>query len=151
MARRKALLILAAALFAGWMVYLLQLALTHRNAVVVCGPQLLVTDVIVVAEIDRPDSDSIQAVTVSSNAKGYNGPPPEKGKSIRLRNLAGCDGIQPGIRKYLVPLTADGAGGFEVATIPRSPGHGLGPPRIYPDTNDTREQIKRLVPELSIP
>src|SRR5258708_5665638 len=103
MLRRKALLILAAVLFAGWMIYLLQLALTHRVAVVVSRPQLLVTDVIVVAEIERPDNDTIQVLEVSSHPEAYKGPAPKAGTSIRLKNFAGYDGIQTGIGRYLVP------------------------------------------------
>jgi hypothetical protein len=146
MLRRKVLLFLAAALFAGWMIYLFQLALSHRDAVVLSRPQLLVTDVLVVAEINRPDRDSIEVAEVLSKAEGFKGTPPKKGDSVSLKNLAGCEGIQPGTRKYIVPLKADGADGFDAAIVPRSPGYGGGRPRVYPDTDENRKQATQFLP-----
>jgi hypothetical protein len=145
MTRRKVWLALAAALFAGWMIYLLQLALRHRHDIVVSRPQIMVAEVIVVAWVEDPDNPTVEIEKILDPTEGYKGPAIEPGKAITVRNLAKCDGIQPGSRTYILPLEADGDDGFKVVPIPRSPGYGPGAPRVYLDGAETRHQVDHIL------
>ena len=145
MTRRRVFLTLAAALFAGWMIYLLQLAVTHRHAVVVSRPQVLVAEVIVVGTVGDRDDSSVVVEKVLFTVDGYQGPKLEPGSAITVKNLAGCARIQPGSRTYILPLELDGKAGFQVVPIPRSPGYAGDPPRIYEDGDETRDQVKHIL------
>jgi hypothetical protein len=146
MTRRRVFLTLAAALFAGWMIYLLQLALRHQHAIVVSRPQILVAEVIVIARVEDRDKPDVEVEEVLTN--GYQGPALERGKSIRVRNLAECVGLQQGPQIYILPLESDGKDGFSVVPIPRSPGYDPRPPRpppIYLDTTESRHQVEHIL------
>jgi hypothetical protein len=145
MTRRRVFLALAAVLFTGWMIYLLQLALRHQDPIVVSRPQILVAEVIVVATVEDPDKPEVELEEVLDPTNGYKGPALEPGKPIKVRNLATCKGLQPGSHSYILPLAWEGDGSFSVVPIPRSPGFGGGPPRVYVEGAETRDQVKHIL------
>jgi hypothetical protein len=148
MTRRRVFLALAAALFAGWMIYLLQLALTHWRPVVVSRPQVLVAEVIVIGAVADPVDSSVVVEEVLFTAEGYQGPTLEPGQAITVKNLAECVGITPGSRTYIFPLKSGGKAGFQVVSIPRSPGYDRRPPqppRIYVDEAESRHQVEHIL------
>ena len=137
-----ALLVAAAGLFAAWLGYLAFLALTASHPVVLSRPQFLVADLWVIADVDGPEG----AVTVRKVE--YAAPPvmavaPKEGAAIEVKNLAECKKDWAGKGGYVLPLVVDGSG-YRVPPIPRSPGFGSGPPRIYPDTPETRDQLHEM-------
>jgi hypothetical protein len=148
MTRRRVFLALAAALFTGWIIYLLQLALRHQHSIVVSRPQILVAEVIVVARVEDREKPEVEVEEVLETPNGYKGPALERGKSIRVRNLATCEGLKPGSHTYILPLELDGDGSFSVVPIPRSPGYDPRPPRpppIYLDTAESRHQVEHIL------
>ena len=145
MTGRRVFLALAVALFAGWMIYLLQLALRHQDSIVVSRPQIQAAEIIVVARVEDPEKGTAEVEEVLEPTNEYKGPPLERGKSITVRNLGKCVGLQPGSRTYILPLEANGDGDFSVVPIPRSPGYTGGPPRIYLDGAETRQQADRIL------
>ena len=137
-----ALLTVAAGLFAAWIVYLAYLALTASHPVVLSRPQLLVANLWVIADVDGTDGP----VTVSEVVwaeKPVMAAAPKAGTVIEVKNLAESKKDWTGKSRYIIPLLKDGDN-YRVAPIPRSPGFGSGPPRIYPDTAETRDQLHAL-------
>jgi hypothetical protein len=145
MTRRKVFLALAAALFTGWMIYLLQLALRHQHSIVVSRPQIQGAQLIVVARIEDRDKGAVRIEKLLDRTNGYKGPTIEAGKSVTVKNLANCDGFQQEAQTYVFPLESDGDDGFKVVPIPSSPGYGGGPPRIYVDGAATRHQVEHIL------
>jgi hypothetical protein len=141
MTRRRWLLVLAAGLFAGWILYLAYLALPPHRPIVLSRPQFLVADLWVIADVD--DLDRPVKVVEVPYARGE---APEKGATIAVGNLAQCKEDWKGSGRYILPLVREGTA-YQVAATPRSPG-GPGPdvPRvhIYPDTPETRGQLPAL-------
>jgi hypothetical protein len=137
MKRRSAVLLaVAAGLFALWIGYLAFLALTQRRPVVLSRPQFLVANLWVIAEVDDPAGPVKVTEVVYPAAKAE----ALKGTTIEVKNLAKCEKDWTGKGTYILPLTAEGQL-YHVTAIPRSPGYGSGPPRIYPDTPPAREQL----------
>jgi hypothetical protein len=145
MKRRVVWLVLAAALFAGWMIYLLQLALTHQHGIVVSPPQIQVAEAIVVAKIEDRDNLTVEVTEVLSPMKDTKGSAIEPGRLITVKNLAKCEGIQPTAQAYILPLKSNGEDAFNVVPIPRSPGYFAGSPRIYLDGVETRHQVDHIL------
>ena len=146
-------LLVAALLFAGWLGYLVYLVVTFPRtpagtALVLSRPQILVSDLDVVAEVERTKAGvlaKIITVLYPDSEKGM------EGKQITITNLDQCKPLPPPEQKgvevppdfsgrglYLLPLRKAGDGpDYAVTPTPRSPGyppHGaqMGPPRIYP-------------------
>jgi hypothetical protein len=138
-----ALLAVAAGLFAAWIGYLAFLALTTRHPpIVLSRPQFLVADLWVIAEVDDLNGP-VKVVEVAYARREVLAKAPKPGAVIEVKNLAECkkDWTQPGA--YILPLVAADKL-YQVPPIPRSPGYNSGPPRIYPDTPETREQLDSL-------
>lgn len=136
-----ALLAVAAGLFFAWIGYLAYLALTASHPVVLSRPQFFAADLWVIADVDGPDGP----VTVREVA--YAAPPvrataPKEGAQIDVKNLADCKGWA-GKGRYILPLAVDGSN-YHVPAIPRSPGYGYDEKRIYPDTPETRGQLREM-------
>jgi hypothetical protein len=146
-----------AVLFVGWIGYLVFLARTTANPVVLSRPQLLMSGFDVIAARTGDDSFLVSDVLYPKNAEAW------KGKSIVVRNLSQCQTFSPkdGWRavppadgqKVLLALNSplqDAKDGteFDAVSIPPSPGYhpsaGVGPPRIYPDDNDVIRQYLAL-------
>jgi hypothetical protein len=111
---------------------------------VLSRPQFLVSNLVVVAQVDRVDGPSHE-VTI----KEVLGPKDESkwiGRKIPIANLAACadSWARPGF--YILPLMTDRESTFRIAPIPPSPGapppdKREGQPRIYLDTPETRQQL----------
>ncbi|HEY1861965.1 MAG TPA: hypothetical protein VGG61_16505 [Gemmataceae bacterium] len=147
MDRRKALLAVAVVLFVGWMAYLIQLALTHRHSTVISRPQILVSQVVVVAHIEGDHSPNEEATIEQvlfpeKEVEGVKG-----GEILRIANLPQSTKNWTGAGDYLLPLEKV-ADGFLVTSIPRSPGFlpagSNSQPLIYRWTHEIEEQFKHV-------
>jgi hypothetical protein len=147
-------LLLAAGLFAGWIGYLAYLAVTagtqpisRQGPTVLSRPQFLVSTLDVIAQVNEvKDAPAPTDATVVEVLWG--GPKPGEGHVLHVTNLAGCEGwAGPG--QYILPLvqTVGAEDTYEVAPIPRSPGIDRHVPRIYPVTDQTREQFRQVLKE----
>jgi hypothetical protein len=160
-------LALAALLFACWIGYLAyQVATLPRTPtgqpLVVSRPQVLVSDLDVIAQVDSLDGPVTVQQVLYPDRKEY-----ERLKTIRVTNLAECRGPSRDFRagagpqdwtrpdRYLLPLrpVSDGKEGkdqvFEVVPTPPSPGYPpvsgkAGPPRVYPATEQVLAQYRRV-------
>src|SRR5262245_58736580 len=113
---------LLAGLFAAWIGFLIYLALSTHDQVVLSRPQFLASTLDILAEIDDPASLKVKVVTVYW-------PEDQKAKlprqELTVRNLAECvrqketgsdkdkdlrrdNEIWTGPGKYIVPLVSDG-------------------------------------------
>jgi hypothetical protein len=163
---RRWRLALTAALFVGWLGYLLYLVLTLPRldggpVPIVSRPQLLAADVDVVAHVEGTDGPVVvKRVLWQGPRWRWWRPPLREGQTIEVSNLKECrprsreegheapaDFRGPG--EYLLPLRLLPQGGYAVAEIPASPGyppggrHKAGPPRIYPATPEVLAQERR--------
>jgi hypothetical protein len=156
-------LVVTALLFAGWIGYLSYLVLAQRpeGSVILSRPQLLVSDLDVVATV--PDlTGRVQVAQVLYPAT-EDGRAVQPGQTLTVTNLQQCrrlprdqeqEGDVPpdwqGPGPYLLPLrrTTDGKD-YEVVPTPSSPGYPpgnrrVGPPRIYPATPPVLAQYHQL-------
>jgi hypothetical protein len=158
---------LACLLFAGWLGYLIFLAFTSTRPVVLSRPQMLVSQLDVVAKIDNLDQPVVEVEQVLSVARGVKAP--AKGQSITVNNLKDCkrvarededandvplDWTGPGL--YLLPLDPDKGDSYKVVVVPSSPGFPVShrkvtppkpTPRLYPATEDALRQYRQIKPE----
>jgi hypothetical protein len=137
-------LVVATALFIAWLGWLSFLVLTASHPVVLSRPQLLVSNLVVVAQID-----AAQAAEPKVAIKKVSWPDDERasalgGKTIIVTNLAEADGwTGPGA--YILPLGTDWQGHFTVISTPPSPGFPkVGKPRIYAATAETLAQLDSM-------
>ena len=153
-------LLLASVLFASWIGYLVYLWATASHPIVLSRPQFLVADLVVIARVEDPASKT--AVVEEVIAPPTKGKAPAVGATIGVENLDLCNRLVDGAAKesappgwtrpglYILPLRAAKNGeGFEVAPVPPSPGFprdDAAPPRIYPKTDQTLAQLKRIEP-----
>lgn len=166
--RRVALVVTATALLL-WIGYLAFLAYTASRPIVLSGPQILASNLIIIAQltgnVDHPD----QAATVVEVVwAGDQAVEPAAKAKITVGDLkeiyaADAGAGQPnrcwrGAGQYILPLTSAGKGAFRITLIPSSPGYppprrpGHPPPeadrlRIYPVTPNTREELQRILRE----
>jgi hypothetical protein len=142
MKARLVRLVLAASLFVIWTGWLVYLTITTSRPIVLSRPQFLVSQLDIIAALDKPVGVSTQ-ITV----KEVCWPENEKklaGTMIIVEGLSRCEGsVGPG--DYILPLTRDGDR-YRVTPLPRSPGFGgsIAKPRIYPVTPQTRWQLKQM-------
>jgi hypothetical protein len=154
-------LVLCAGLFVLWMGYLGYLVLTRpltpqREPLVLSRPQILSSDVDVIAEIDsEPKGETtLKVAEVLSPADAGL----KEGDTITVLKLDECRAAQrPGGKvpprdwagpgKYLLPLSRlpGEAKHFKVANVPASPGFTeANLVRIYPATSEALEQYRRI-------
>jgi hypothetical protein len=157
-------LILVGAVFAGWIGYLGYLVYMQSRptaAIVLSRPQLLISDVDVIAEVDgnsEPAQVRVKEVLYvrKKEGAGKQTAAPEAGKAIEVYGIkrSGHHNARTGKHEpdftgphtYLLPLRAVGDNRYEVVPIPYSPGYPLqpGPPRIYPDSPEIRAQYQQI-------
>jgi len=138
--RRVWLLAVAAGLFAAWIGYLAYLALmtVGHPTIVLARPQFLIADVWVIAEVKDLDQPiTIDEVVYPEQAKEL-----AKGAEIKLSNLSECKDYWAGPGRYILPLSRSDKGEYGVTLVPHGP--PALPPRIYPDTEETRAQLNQL-------
>jgi hypothetical protein len=146
---------LCVGLFAGWIGLLIYLALTTRNPVILSRPQVLASTLDIVGQVTDPSTLKVKVLEVlwPEDQKGK-----LEGKIIDVVNLPECvrqvsdeelrkkteSWTEPG--PYILPLVADGKGGYLVARAPRSP--GFEPtrfkPHIYPKTKEALDQLAEI-------
>jgi hypothetical protein len=145
--KRPWLLFASIVLFSGWIGWLIYLAATKRQMIVVSRPQLLACEFAVVADLgDRTGPVVVDQVYLPRENKPE--VPELKGQQIEVTNLERCSGYtRPG--KYLLALVSNPDDkSYHVVPTPHSPGYFPSPEnvlRIYPDTPDTRWQISGLL------
>jgi hypothetical protein len=127
-------LLITAFLFVGWLAYLGYLVATRPisdgKLVVLSRPQALVSDLDVIAHLDGIKQPEVEVREVLYQGPGKPVPP---GATIKVRNLAFCDGFtSPGA--YLLLLQGQGDDQYDVAPTPSSPGYQENErrPQIYP-------------------
>jgi hypothetical protein len=145
MKRSPIALILCLALFIGWMIWLGNEALRHRNPVVVSRAQLLAAQYDILADVspaaDNKPDQKIQVQSVLADGQGA----PAAGQTITVRNLAETQGFA-GKGTYVLPLVKRGAD-YWVADLPFDPGFPplrSIPPRIYPWTPEVQKQFESI-------
>jgi len=140
--------LLMAALFVGWVAYLLFLVVTLPRSpnglpVTVSRPQVLVSEVVVAGTLDADRRE----VTVGSVLTGDGPNAPKAGDVLVVENLKNCEPSIPSgdLGSCVLPLQGFGDGKtFRVVPLPPSPGYPPHPPRIYADTRDTRAQVRDI-------
>ena len=145
MSGRVIRLIVAAALFLGWMSWLGYAALSKSRGPVVSRAQAAVATHPVVAEVAGAETPAGTATVIEP--LGPDGP--LAGTDLKVANLPEAAGWgAPG--RYLLLLAKDPVSGtFYLVGQQRSPGFdlaGVGAPTIYPWSDDVRAQAKRLWP-----
>ena len=140
-------LVLAAALFLGWMVWL-ALAVADKGSVdPVSRAQLTEATILVTAEVTASDGKPNTKVKVVNRLTATG---PAEGTEIDVMNLK--DAVVPGKGfpgdgVYLLPLVARDGTGFAIAGLPRSPGYEATNPThpvIYPWNEATQTQLRKL-------
>jgi len=145
-------LVLAAMLFAAWIGWLVYLVVAMKRAlppgatrpVVLSRPQFLVSSLDVIAQVDGIDSDP-EEVTVRE-VHWPKGKETEEliGKKIRVSRLPECRDDWVGRGEYILALAPLGEKGYQVVSLPRSPGFPSGRPWIYPSTPQTLRQLQEI-------
>ena len=143
-------LLLAAILFAAWICLLVYFVVSMKSSLppgttrplVLSRPQFLVSSLDVIAQVDEIDADPAE-VTVRQVVW-----PKEQedliGKKIKVSRLPECHEDWVGAGEYILPLARFGEKGYQVVSLPRSPGFPSGRPRIYPSTPQTRRQLPEI-------
>ncbi len=145
--RLRLLLVGAAAVaFLVWIGWLGYLAATASRPVVVSRPQLLASNLDVVARVDALDKPVQVKEVLWSEAPDAK---PLEGQTIPVGNLAKCKDDWKGPGDYLLPLVREAKAGEETYQVARPPAHSPGidparPPHVYPATPETRAQ-QRLI------
>ena len=134
-------LVLAAAAFIAWLSYLGYAALTKSRGPVVSHAQMAATAHAIVAEVKATSDgkpDRQVKVEEDLSSKG-----PSPGTTIEVENLSRVSGFT-GPGQYLL-LLSDSP--YTVVGQQRSPGNdlsGVGPPLIYPWSEDVKRQYQSL-------
>lgn len=121
-------LAVAVFLFLGWIGYLLFLVVRTRNPVILSRPQLLETDVVVLAALREENGKPHPEAAVTDILWALDGSAkPEIGNTLRLPELVDSAEGQGwrGPGEYLIPLRVMGAKerpAFAIPAIPWSPG-----------------------------
>jgi len=140
-------LIVAAALFLGWMVWLALAVADKGSADPVSRAQLAEATILVTAEVTAVEGKPGAKVKV---VKRLSATGPAEGTEIDVANLPQAvvpgKGF-PGDGVYLLPLVPRDGSGFNLAGLPRSPGYeATNPahPSIYPWNAATQTQLRAL-------
>ncbi|OWK35935.1 hypothetical protein [Fimbriiglobus ruber] len=143
-------LILAAALFLGWIAWLGYAVSQKGRVAVISRGQLTAATHLVVAQVTlAPDGLPEPTVKITEVVRGSG--VPAAGAEAEVLNLPAAmpPGVAafPGPGEYLLPLVGDGKS-FRVAGLPRAPGYerqsGAARPAIYPWNADAKAQLRDL-------
>ena len=123
----KARLLVSAALFVGWIGFLAYLVAITRDPVILSRPQILVSNVCVLADIEELDGRPKSEVTVTEVLWADDGDKSLEKQKLVLPDLAELDRPQgwAGNGSYLLPLIRrefEKRSTFELAPIPPMPG-----------------------------
>lgn len=151
----KVRLIVAAALFLGWLAWLSYTAVAKNRGPVVSHVQAASAAHVVAAELTGNEKPTPEAKVAESFTEAAPGP----GTEIYVANLADAKGYE-GPGQYLLLLTGNTTGRsipingkdipiYTMVGLQRSPGYelaGTGHPVIYRMSNEVRAQVKKLFP-----
>jgi hypothetical protein len=157
-------LAITAVLFVGWLGWLGWMVWTLRQEaaegggqpIILSRPQFLVASVVVTAEVkeraDQPTTATVTAVHWPRNEETAK----LVGRTIDVAGLGGSRGLGAA-GAYILPLMG-GVNDYRVAPTPASPGFPPnasksgepGPPRVYPSTPHTREQLEQIRSRLAL-
>ena len=148
--KQNRLAILAAGLFLAWIGWLAYLAITTTQPIVLSRPQFLISNLDVIAQIDRGSDGPNREVTIK-DIYWQNQEDVRSNQTIIVANLEACNGWQ-GPGHYILPLHHSTAGNEVVAPgkspgfPPASPefGQNIARPRIYPVTPETLRQLESI-------
>lgn len=154
----RARLAVAAVLFVGWLGILLMLVLKTRDPVILSRPQLLVSNVVIVAQVqDRQGADAtvtVKEILWSADTDDALA----VGEAIEVQNLTGTPSGWQGAQQYILPLikskSATGVS-YQLTPLPIVPGyHPKADPdvrdvRVYPVTADALAQWRELAAKWS--
>ena len=151
----KVRLIVAAALFVGWLAWLGYTAATKNRGPVVSHVQAAATAHVIVGEITLGPGDkpALEVKVIESLKAGS----PAAGTTIFVANLSDAKGFE-GPGEYLlllsenplprsIPVNGQELPMHALVGVQRSPGYELsGGPMIYRMSNEVRTQVKKLFP-----
>ena len=174
---RKLLLVVSAALLVAWLGWLSYTALTKSRAPTVSHVQAAAAEVAVVAEVTTGEADrssfllrqpgNIEELKARGGKPAFvvtvverlTGEGPAEGTQIGVTNLPGATGYD-GPGRYLLLLLSqksdarlDNHPAYELVGPQSSPGAGfaeVGPPKIYPWSDDVRKQVAKLYPRAGL-
>ena len=141
-------LLLAAALFFGWMAWLGTAVLQRGSVLLVSRAQVTgATHLVVAAVTAGNDGLPMTKTKVIETLRGDVTVGEIDVTNLHAAQPPGASGF-PGAGEYLLPLTANADGKtFVVAGLPRSPGYEPAMPQrpvIYPWTDDVKKQVSHL-------
>jgi hypothetical protein len=115
-------LAVAVLLFVGWLGFLAYLVTRTRDAVILSRPQLLETELIVVAEVKEKDGKPLPDVTVKETL--WSGVKEKAATTLHLAALPETTSALGwrGAGDYILPLVKT-ENGYDIASLPRSPGY----------------------------
>jgi hypothetical protein len=147
-------LALAVALFVGWLGWLGYLAVTMAgDSVVLSRPQLLVSNLHVVADLDGSADSPADVVMVREASGPYAGKDVRPGLQLTIANLHAVSRSQgwTGPGRYILPLTRGRDGKCTITPTPPSPGYPFQSGeeltrflRIYPATDAALRQLRQI-------
>jgi hypothetical protein len=151
MTRARIRLIVAAALFLGWVAWLGYAVLQKGRTVVVSRAQLTAATHLLVAEVALgPDGLPASRVKIVQVVRGDGAKAGDEAEVLNLpAALPPGDREFPGPGPYLLAVVGDGKT-YTIAPLPPSPGYDAGTyssksrPPVYRWTDDTRLQLKGL-------
>jgi hypothetical protein len=139
-------LLVAGLLFLGWLGYLGYLVVQTRTLVVVSRPQVLISPLVVVAEV--ADDGGRPARTVTVTRVLYPGDRNLAGAAIRVEDLPDVTLGYEGPGEYVLPLRNLTDGDNLLTPLPRVPGfEPAGQTRIYAVSDDVLAQVREVLPE----
>src|SRR5688572_6174488 len=150
----KARIAVAALLLVGWLGYLFYLVAMTRDPVILSRPQILISNLCVLAKIDDHEGGPNPRVQVTKVLWTTADDKQLEGRELLLEDLVDVGKEQgwAGANEYLVPLTARKLGKeivYEVTPLPLVPGFKQAVPnerRVYRATEDALRQFWELKP-----
>lgn len=160
--RRRVALAVAVTAFLLWIGYLAFLAYTASHPIVLSRPQILVSNLVVIAELTGgADHPKKTATIVEVLWAGDPAAQPKVKSKITVTNLdqvQAPDASHPnrswhGPGQYILPVMSAGKDTYRVTPIPLSPGFAAAEAdrlRIYPATPSTRAQLDEVLREFRL-
>lgn len=123
----KARLVVSAALFLAWIAFLAYLVAVTRHPIILSRPQILVSDLCVLADVDEQDSQQTSEVHVVEVLWASDNDKSLEGQLLVLSDLADLGQAQgwAGKGRYLLPLTKrklEKQSTYELTPMPLMPG-----------------------------
>jgi hypothetical protein len=155
---RRVALAVTATVFILWIAYLAFLAYTAGHPIVLSRPQILASNLLVIAQLSGDQHPETTATVLEIPWADNRAAQPQPKARVTVSNLDqvyAADANHPkgcwrGPGEYLLPLTAAGKNTFRVTPIPPSPGYSQAEAdrlRIYPVTPSTREELQQILRE----